>query len=263
MCNNLACCYGFTEPAFNFQTDNFRKGGKGNDPVLISIQDTSGTSHAACVSLPSGQSAQCRMFIWTNTLPNCDCALKNAILVHELTHTISNRLTGGGTATCLQTTEAGSAGKAWPNAMAFFTEQTNTTIVPFTYSAYVSNNAAGIRSVRYSTGKSIDPYTYATVGTQNEVHAIGETWATVMMELYSVLVGQYGFAANYFDSTSAASNIKFLHLFMDTFSLQPCNPTFLTARNAIIQADVNRFGGTNKCLLWMVCDVVHDCRWNT
>ena len=42
----------------------------------------------------------------------------------------------------------------------------------------------------------------------------------------------------------------FLHLFIDSLALQPCNPTFLTARNAWIQADANRYAGANKCTLW-------------
>lgn len=42
------------------------------------------------------------------------------------------------------------------------------------------------------------------------------------------------------------------HLFIDQLALQPCNPTFLQARDAWIQADVNRFDGANACLLWNV-----------
>lgn len=38
--------YGFTEAAFNFQTDNFGLGGVGNDRVLMSVQDSSGTNNA-------------------------------------------------------------------------------------------------------------------------------------------------------------------------------------------------------------------------
>lgn len=41
-----------------------------------------------------------------------------------------------------------------------------------------------------------------------------------------------------------------LHLFIDALPLQPCNPTFVNARDAWIQADANRYGGANKCLLW-------------
>lgn len=44
--------------------------------------------------------------------------MANDILVHELTHGITNRLTGGGTGRCLQTLEAGGLGEGWSDAMA-------------------------------------------------------------------------------------------------------------------------------------------------
>lgn len=75
---------------------------------------------------------------------------------------------------------------------------------------------------------------------------------------------------------TTGGNTVFLHLFLDAFLLQPCNPTctlpcpalpqsargatphadihsfltVLTARDAIIQADANRFNGVNRCTLW-------------
>jgi extracellular elastinolytic metalloproteinase len=64
-------------------------------------------------------------------------------------------------------------------------------------------------------------------------------------------VKQYGFDASArTSSTGTGGNTVFLHLIMDGFALQPCNPTFLTARNAIIQADANRYAGANKCIIW-------------
>jgi Zn-dependent metalloprotease len=44
--------------------------------------------------------------------------MANDILVHELTHGITGRLTGGGTAACLQTLEARGLGEGWSDAMA-------------------------------------------------------------------------------------------------------------------------------------------------
>lgn len=38
--------YGFTEKAFNFQDDNFGKGGVGGDPVEMSVQEQDGTDNA-------------------------------------------------------------------------------------------------------------------------------------------------------------------------------------------------------------------------
>jgi extracellular elastinolytic metalloproteinase len=58
------------------------------------------------------------MFIFTITSPNRDGVMENDIPIHEATHGISNRMTGGGTARCLQTTEAGGMGEGWSDAFA-------------------------------------------------------------------------------------------------------------------------------------------------
>ena len=159
-------------------------------------------------------------------------------------------MAGGGTGCCLQTLEAGGLGEGWSNTFAFVTEQTSAQPVDFVVGAYVFNRHGGLRSHPYSISKSVNPYTYATLKTLNEVHNIGEVWANMLVNVYYPLVSQYGFSNNLFNPSQTAGNIVFLHLFMDALSLQPCNPTFLSARDAIIQADANRYGGANKCLLW-------------
>jgi extracellular elastinolytic metalloproteinase len=50
--HDVAYRYGFTEAAFNFQTNNFGKGGSGNDRVLMSVQDSSGTNNANFATPP-------------------------------------------------------------------------------------------------------------------------------------------------------------------------------------------------------------------
>lgn len=44
--------------------------------------------------------------------------MANDVVVHELTHGITNCLTGGGTAACLQTLEAQGLGEGWSDAVA-------------------------------------------------------------------------------------------------------------------------------------------------
>lgn len=50
--HDIAYRYGFTEAAFNFQADNFGKGGSGNDRVLMSVQDSTGTNDATFATPP-------------------------------------------------------------------------------------------------------------------------------------------------------------------------------------------------------------------
>ncbi|KAJ7724338.1 Fungalysin metallopeptidase-domain-containing protein [Mycena olivaceomarginata] len=90
------------------------------------------------------------------------------------------------------------------------------------------------------------------------------------MSKYAALVGQWGWSPDSgTNPDSTEGNIVYMHLFIDLLPLQPCNPTFyiflfshlgyfeltymfpsLTACNAWLQADINRYNGTNRCLLW-------------
>ncbi|KAJ6571056.1 Fungalysin metallopeptidase-domain-containing protein [Mycena capillaripes] len=249
--HDIAYKYGFTEAAFNFQKSNFGNGGEEGDRVTASIQDSAGTDNADFSTPPDGQSGHMRMYLFTSTSPERDGALENDVVAHEYTHGITNRMTGGGTGECLQSTEAGGMGEGWSDAMAEWTEQTSATIKDYVMGTYVINDPAGIRTHPYSTSKTTNPLTYASVGTLNEVHNIGEVWANMLHNVYAALVGEHGFSKTaHTDPTGTEGNVVFLHLFIDSLSLQPCTPTFLTARDAWIQADVNRYDGANKCILW-------------
>ncbi|CAE6483423.1 unnamed protein product [Rhizoctonia solani] len=243
--------YGFTENAYNFQNDNFGRGGKGEDRIQVSVQDGSGVNNANFATPPDGQPGQMRMFLWISTALLRDGALQNDIVVHEFTHGVSNRMTGGGTSRCLQTTEAGGLGEGWSDAMADIIEAKTNPIPDFTTGSYVVNMKAGSRSHPYSTDEKTNPLTYFSLATRKEVHLIGEVWATMLHELFAALVDSYGLSDNLrTDAFEMKGNVIMLHLIMDGFQLQPCNPTFTSARNAIIQADVCRYGGKNKCLIW-------------
>lgn len=54
--------------------------------------------------------------------PERDGALENDIVSHENTHGVTNRMTGGGTGRCLQTTEAGGMGEGWSDTMAKYVQ---------------------------------------------------------------------------------------------------------------------------------------------
>ncbi|KAG8806363.1 hypothetical protein FRC18_006121 [Serendipita sp. 400] len=103
--------YGFTEATFNFQKENFGKGGAENDPIMISVQDGGDNNNAQFSSTPDGQSGIMRLYVWNRTNPRRDSSLQNDIVSHEQTHGTTNRMTGGGTGACLQTTESRGLGE--------------------------------------------------------------------------------------------------------------------------------------------------------
>lgn len=200
--------YGFTEAAYNFQNDNYGKGGMGNDRVQISVQDASGENNANFATPPDGLPGQMRMFTWTLTTPNRDGALENDIVVHEYGHGVSNRLTGGGTGRCLQTTEAGGMGEGWSDTLASMTEIKGAPLADFTLGSFVTINKAGIRSHPYSTDTNTNPliclpchqirrcaliYLFNMNLEIHEpclpsVHDIGEVWAVMWHEVIAALL---------------------------------------------------------------------------
>lgn len=243
--------YGFTEAAFNFQTNNLGKGGRARDRVEISVQDASGTNNANFATPPDGQPGRCNMFIWTLTDPNRDGTMENDIVIHEFTHGVTNRMTGGGTGRCLQTVEAGGLGEGWGDALADWFAQNSAETRDFAVGSYVTDNANGIRSAPYSTSAAVNPLTFASLRQLREVHQIGEVWANMLHNVYAALVDSLGFSADKLTNPDGKEgNIVWMRLFIASLALQPCNPTFVQARDAWIQADQNLFDGANRCTLF-------------
>jgi hypothetical protein len=85
---------GFTEPAFNFQNDNFGRGGAAADRVSSEGQDSSGTNNANFATPADGGRGRMQMFVWTGPTPDYDGTADAEVIIHEVTHGLSNRLHG-------------------------------------------------------------------------------------------------------------------------------------------------------------------------
>uniref|UniRef100_A0A0W0GDM7 Extracellular metalloproteinase n=2 Tax=Moniliophthora roreri TaxID=221103 RepID=A0A0W0GDM7_MONRR len=169
--------YGFTEAAYNFQNTNFGKGGRENDRLLMYVQYPGGVNNANIAVPPDGQSPECHMFIFTFTTPNRDGVFELSIPVHEITHGLTGRMTGGGTARCLGTAEAGGLGEGWSDAFADWTEhQSGPGVRDFVTGPYVLNDPRGARWYPYSTNPAVNPLRYSSVQPEGEVHDTGEVW---------------------------------------------------------------------------------------
>ncbi|HQY66301.1 MAG TPA: M36 family metallopeptidase [Pyrinomonadaceae bacterium] len=101
---------GFTEAARNFQTDNFGRGGTGNDRVSSEGQDSSGTNNANFATPADGGRGRMQMFLWTGPTPDRDGTPDAGIVIHEVTHGTSNRLHGNGSGLGNQ---GGMMGEGW------------------------------------------------------------------------------------------------------------------------------------------------------
>ncbi|KAJ2999350.1 hypothetical protein HDV02_003131 [Globomyces sp. JEL0801] len=244
--------YGFTEAAGNFQNSNFGKGGEENDRVIISNQ-AEGMNNAEFGTPPDGQNGVMNMFRFNITSPNRDGSLDNGIPVHEFMHGVTNRLTGGSRqGNCLQTYGSAGMGEGWGDALAMFLQrkESDTRQTDVVMGSYVVNKASGIRNYPYSTNTKTNPLSFSTLNTLDEVHDIGEVWATILNEVYWNLVDKHGFSSEWLDSNQKKGNIIMLKLLIGGLKLQPCNPTFINARDAILKADETYYKGENKCLIW-------------
>ncbi|KAJ1958711.1 hypothetical protein GGI12_004667, partial [Dipsacomyces acuminosporus] len=251
--HDLSYLYGFDEAAGNFQDSNYNGKGVGNDAVVAFAQDGGGKNNANFATPPDGQNGRMRMFNWSFTTPRRDSALEQDIVAHEFTHGISNRLTGGPSNTdCLNTLEAGGLGEGWSDIVAtmLHIKPNDTRDKDSIMGGYVVGQ--GIREHPYSTNMTTNPLTFASLNKWefHEVHAMGEVWAVALYEATWNLIDAYGISPDLFSHDLTKGNALALQLILDGMKLQPCNPTFTQARDALIQADVNLTGGKNKCALW-------------
>ncbi|KAJ2513009.1 hypothetical protein H4217_006567 [Coemansia sp. RSA 1939] len=245
--------YGFDEAAGNFQDENFSGKGRGGDAVIANAQDGSGYNNANFATPPDGRHPKMRMYVWDITNPNRDGDLEQGIVVHEYTHGISIRLTGGpANSNCLGYGEAGGMGEGWGDIFATIIRLTpnnsRTDDIPMgLYSA-----ARGIRKYPYSTSLTTNPSTYGTLDGPAywEVHAKGEVWAEIFYEVLWNLIDAHGFTSDLFSRDLSKGNTLALQLLVDGMKLQPCMPNFIDARDAILLADRQLTGGKNQCLLW-------------
>ena len=193
------------------------------------------------------------MYLWTLTTPKRDGSLDSAVPLHEYTHGISNRLTGGpSAASCLRSTESGGMGEGWSDTMAFLLtmKETDTNTKKFGLGSYVLNNEKGIRAYPYSTDRSVNPSTYGSIAPMTRVHDIGAVWGQILWDVYWTLVDTKGFTPNWLNANAGKGNTIMMMNMIGGMKLQPCNPTFIQARDAILAADVANYGGANKCLMW-------------
>ena len=105
-------------------------------------------------------------------------------------------------------------------------------------------------SFRRSTVRLNLPLNDAFLADVSSVLEIGEVWANTLHTVYADLVTELGFSANaQKDATGKEGNVVFMQLLVNGLTIQPCNPTVLNARDAIIQADVALNNGANECTL--------------
>ena len=246
--------YGFDEAGGNFQVNNFNNGGQGGDDVQAEAQDGSGTCNANFSTPADGGRPRMQMFTCNQVSPARDGDLDNGVIVHEYGHGISIRQVGGpSNSGCLSNSQQG--GEGWSDwfALVYTAEVGDRGDDARGIGTYLFGqppNGPGIRPQPYSTDPAVNDYTYESIRGQVIPHGVGSVWAQVLWEAYWALVDAHGFDPDLYDVSAGAGNHRALLYINEGLKNTACSPTFVDARDGIIQAAVDNFGGTDVCLLW-------------
>ncbi|MBL7886475.1 MAG: T9SS-dependent M36 family metallopeptidase [Flavobacterium sp.] len=185
---------------------------------------------------------------------NVDGDFDNLVIAHEYGHGITNRLTGGiNTTSCLFNEERMSEGWSDWFGLVMQMKQGDNGADRRGIGTFVINQPTtddGIRTYPYSTDMSINPHTFGNTNTLAVPHGVGSVWAAMLWDLTWAYVDKYGFDSNIY--TGNGGNNKVLQLVVDALKLQPCLPSFVEGRDAIIAADQAITGGQDYCLIWEV-----------
>ena len=269
---------GFTEAARNFQTNNFGRGGTGNDFVRAEAQDSSGTNNANFSTPADGSLPRMQMYIFPGPTPDRDGDIDAEIFIHEMTHGTSNRLHAN--AAGLLTAQAGGMGEGWSDfyaraILSTASEDVNGLYASGAYATYqlgaLGNDNAyyGIRRFPYAVkttvgtnGKPHYPLTFADIDPAKinstdgafpesplafsgngaaEVHNIGEIWCMMLLEVRARMINRLGWAVG---------NQRALQIVTDAMKLDVASPTLVQARDSIIAADQAGFGGADVDDIW-------------
>lgn len=262
---------GFTETAWNMQRSNFNRGGLGNDPELGYAQSGAQSglrNNANQGTPPDGISGYSNMYLWQPLAgafyaPCVDGDYDMSVIGHEYGHAISNRMAGGPNMG-LSGLQAGAMGESWSDLVAteylqeYGYAPLSATATPM--GAYVTGNAErGIRNYNYSAS----PLNYSNLGydlTGPQVHADGEIWSATQGDIRSAFMERYGSGDAATQRACAEGeravrncpgNRQWIQLVFDAWLLMPSGAvSMVDARNAMLAADLLRFGGANQDLLW-------------
>ena len=223
----------------------------------IVAQEGTGTNGANFFTPPDGTAPRLQLFLWTFASPPRDAALDHTIVVHELAHGLTNRLTGGpATTSCLGNAEQG--GEGWSDwyALMFTQRPGHTRAFPRGMGTYAMGGMptdpeeATFRPAPYTTDFARNGYTYGDTRTLPAPHGTGFVWATVLWELTWDLIDAHGFSPDLHDAEGGAGNQRALRLVTEALKLQPCGPGLVDARDAILAADQVLYGGAHHETLW-------------
>jgi hypothetical protein len=238
-----------------------------------------GRDNANMGTRPDGESSTTNMFLWQSLsgafyAPCVDGDYDMSVIGHEFGHMVENRMIGKGARR--QGHHAGAMGESFGdlNAMEYLNEYGVVPVSgenPYSVGPYVTSNPyRGIRNYGMNfpyAGNAPSPGAYPFVNPLNfsdigydfvgaQVHADGEIWSATNFDIRRLLLAKYG-GAQQLDCADGElppqqcpGNRRWIQLYYDAMVLMPVAPSMIDARNAVLAADMARFGGANQDELW-------------
>ena len=239
-------------------------------------------NNANMFTLPDGQSSVTNMYLWQPLAaafyPPCvDGDYDMSIIGHEYTHMIENRMIGKGNirsghhAGAMGESVSDLLGVEYLNENGFVPTSDENPFAAGTYATgqklrgirnYAGNFPATGAFPTPSVYAQVDPLNLSDVGydlTGPQVHADGEIWTATNFDIRKAFTAKYGSqfpegdralqarcAGGVLPPDACPGNRRWIQLVLDAFLLMPTNPSMLDARNAILSADMMRFGGANQ-----------------
>ena len=239
---------------YNTTAGNFFLGGLGSENITIPVISVKKDVGDFLVNAMSLGTLNASLSEPLSDFVNVDGDFDNLVIAHEYGHGISNRLTGGpNTSSCLFNEERMSEGWSDWFGLVMQMKASDNGTERRGIGTFVINqptNDDGIRTYPYSTDMSINPHTFGNTNTLAVPHGVGSVWAAMLWDLTWAYVEKYGFDPNIY--TGNGGNNKVLQVVMDALKLQPCLPSFVEGRDAIIAADQAITGGQDYCMIWEV-----------
>lgn len=220
---------GFDEVSGNFQQTNFTGDGRGGDPVLARAHAGPVNGTANMLTLADGVQALMNMGLVSGI--NRHTAFDSDVVFHEFTHGVSNRMVGGQfDARALQQPQSRGMGEGWSDYFALTIQNCFLNPERTVLGDWVINNPRGIRLAPYDDNY---PGSFGRIGQPGDYdgsdeHALGEIWCAALMKMNRGLGEALG--------DKLQGHLLGWQLVVDGFKHTPANPSFLDARDGILQA---------------------------
>jgi hypothetical protein len=262
-----------------------------NDPILGDVQAGAlipgVRDNANMITFADGTPSVTNMYFWQPIAgafyaPCVDGDYDMGVIGHEYGHMIENRMIGKGNVRAGH--HAGAMGESHGDL--FGMEYVNSNgFTPISdenrYAVGVYDTGNKQRAIRNygmnfptsggvpEPGKQlmINALNFSDMGydvTGPQVHADGEIWSKTQFSIRKALIEKYDddypaddqdlqteCAEGYLPAHHCPGNRRWIQLVFDAMLLMPTAPSMLNARDAMLQADLMRFGGANQKELWL------------